>query len=164
MELILIFLLLFAPHIFGQGLLSVLATHEELSKLNSHLNTSKTLSFLLSTADNFTFLAPSDSAFELLDSQSTAPLTEDEIDSLVLYHFLKGGFPTLSISLEPQFAISHLINTKGTNVTGGQVVEVVSDPSGNPTFLSGNKTTTTIFKAVGSPLRSMLMVSYEGPH
>lgn len=51
-------LLIFAPHIFGQSLLSVLATHEELSTLNSHLITSKNLSFLLSTADNFTFLAP----------------------------------------------------------------------------------------------------------
>lgn len=140
-------LLLLATQTFGQNILSVLATHKELTTLNSHLNGSIGLSDLLSTANNFTFLAPSNIAFEAWLGQSPS-LSDDEIESTLMYHFLQGGFPTLEFSPQPQFAITHLDNGTFANVTGGQVVEVVSDSLGTPQFLSGNRTVTTISQPV----------------
>jgi uncharacterized surface protein with fasciclin (FAS1) repeats len=140
-------LLLLATETFGQNILSVLATHKELSTLNFYLNASTTLSDLLSTANNSTFLAPSNTAFDAWLGQSSS-LSDDEIELTLMYHFLKGGFPTLDFSRQPQFAVTHLDNGTYANVTGGQVVEVVSDSLGTPQFLSGNKTATTISQPV----------------
>lgn len=138
-------LLLLATQVSGQNIFSVLATHEELSTLNFHLNASTTLSKLLSTANNFTFLAPSNTAFDAWFGQGGLP--SDEIEATLMYHFLNGGFPTLDFSQQPQFAVTHLDNNTYANVTGGQVVEVVADLLGAPQFLSGNRTATTISQA-----------------
>lgn len=133
--------------VLAQNILSVLSTHDELSTLNFHLNASKNLSSLLSSANNFTFLAPSNAAFDAQFGQSTGNVSEEDIEAILAYHFLKGGFPTLSFSSQPNFAHTHLENGNLANVTGGQVVEMVTDSSGLPQFVSGNKTATTIAQA-----------------
>lgn len=56
--------LVFLPPAFGQTVLSVSKRHPERSTLNYRINQSSTFLNLLSSAENFTFLAPSNSAFD----------------------------------------------------------------------------------------------------
>ena len=136
------FLLLLVTITFGAPLIDVLQRIENLSLLNSHIANSTTLTNLLSKADNFTLLAPSNAAFSKWLGQGG--VTEDEIEETLLYHLLHGGFPTIGITASPQFASSNLPNGNAANVTGGQVVEAVADSNGAPQFLSANKTSSAI--------------------
>jgi uncharacterized surface protein with fasciclin (FAS1) repeats len=105
-------LLIFASHALGQALLSVLETHLELSTLNYYINASTKLSGLLLSANNFTLLAPSNTAFEeWLSSQDNRSLRRDVIDATLTYHLLHGSFPTASFSDEPQFVTTALENS-----------------------------------------------------
>ena len=145
------FLLIFASNALGQALLSVLQTHLELSTFNYYVNASTNLTNLLSTANNFTLLAPSNTAFEnWFSSQGNPSLSDDVIESTLMYHLLHGGFPTTSILDEPQFVASHLTNATYSNVTDGQRVELVTGSGGQPQFISDNKTVTTIVSPVST--------------
>jgi len=137
-------LLLLVTIASGAPLIEVLQQVENLSLLNSHIANSTTLTNLLTRADNFTFLAPSNAAFNKWLGQEGSLLTEPEIEETLMYHILRGGFPTVRITATPQFAASNLPNGNLANVTGGQVVEAVADANGTPQFLSANKTITTI--------------------
>ncbi len=130
--------------VFGLAVLSVLKTHPELSTLNYHINQSSTFSNLLSSAENFTFLAPSNSAFDdWFSSSGTTDTTPDIIEAFLTYHLLNGGFPTISFQQEPQFVHTTLTDSSYANVTGGQVVEIMSN-NGQAQVVSGNKTVTNI--------------------
>jgi uncharacterized surface protein with fasciclin (FAS1) repeats len=151
MELKFFFLLIFASNTLGQAVLSVLQTHLELSTFNYYVNASSNLTNLLSTANNFTLLAPSNTAFEQwFSSQGNPSLSNDVIEATLMYHLLHGGFPTTSFSNDPQFVPSHLTNATYSNVTGGQRVELVNGPAGRPQFLSNNKTATNIQSPVSN--------------
>jgi uncharacterized surface protein with fasciclin (FAS1) repeats len=148
MELLFFCFWIFVSQVQSQALLSVLQEHFELSTFNHYVNASSKLTNLLSSADNVTLLAPSNTAFETwLASQSPA-LTNDQIEAFLTYHLIHGVFPTVSFSSQPQFAGSFLTNTSYANVTDGQRVEFVSGNGGDPQIVSGNKSVTGIGTAV----------------
>ena len=150
MELQLFCFLIFVSHVQSQAVLSVLDTHVELSSFNRYVNASANLTSLLSTANNFTLLAPSNTAFDAFLSSQSASVSDDEIEAILTYHLLHGGFPTLSFSDQPQFVASHLTNTSYANVTGGQRLELVSGSNGSPQIVSGNKSVSSITTTVRS--------------
>lgn len=152
MELFFICFLVCVSQVQSQALLSVLQDHSELSTFNHYVNASRTLSKLLSSADNVTLLAPSNSAFDTwLTAQSPAP-TNDEIEALIEYHLIHGGFPTVSFSQQPQFVGSFLTNNSYTNVTSGQRLELVTGTAGDLEIVSGNKSVSGITTPVNAPL------------
>ncbi|KAH8593672.1 FAS1 domain-containing protein [Bisporella sp. PMI_857] len=146
MDIVFFLILLLVRHVWCIPLLDLLDRIEELSTLNFHINASTRLTTLLSTADNFTFLAPSNSAFDEWLGSSGADLTEADIEETLTYHLLRGGFPTLETSSTPKFASSNLRNGQSANVTGGQVVEAVS-LNNTPVFISGFSTVSNIISA-----------------
>jgi hypothetical protein len=122
----------------GQTVLSVLSVQTDLSMLNSFIDSSPTLSRLLSTANNFTFLAPSNTAINAwLAAPGTTSLQTDQIEALISYHLLHGTFPVASFPQIPLFPNSNLNNLTFENITGGQAVEFAQGPAG-PQILSGN--------------------------
>lgn len=141
----------FVSQVAGQSLMHVLSTTSQLSTLFRYVNASSSLTDLFNSANNFTLLAPSNSAFsDLLKGQNETSISSAEIDALVRYHVLKGNFPTQAWSAVPQFATTYLDNSTYTNVTTGQVVELVLDDNNNPQIQSWNKTTTSITTKVRS--------------
>lgn len=75
-------------------------------------------------------LAPNDAAFDLFFSTSDVARnynSTDSIEALLSYHFLKGVHSYNSFITGPQFIATLLANTSYTNVSGGQVVEVISN-------------------------------------
>jgi hypothetical protein len=139
---------LLASSAVGQTILSVLSIQTDLSMLNSFIDSSPTISRLLSTANNFTFLAPSNTAINAwLAAPGTTSLQTDQIEALISYHLLHGTFPVASFSQIPQFPNSNLNNLTFENITGDQAVELLQSPSG-PQILSGNTTVSTISRAV----------------
>lgn len=100
--------------------------------LFSFVNGSSTLTQLLRTANNFTFLAPTNTAVEqwLLDQGSTTP-SQDEIDATFSYHLLHGTFSTAQFpNGSPQFVSSNLTSRNFSNVIGGQSVGLLSNRAG----------------------------------
>lgn len=150
MDLIFFCFLIFVSQVRSQALLSVLQEHSELSTFNHYVNTSTSLTSLLSTADNVTLLAPSNTAFEEWLSNQSPALSDDQIEASLMYHLIHGVFPAVSFSKRPQFAGSFLTNTSYANVTGGQRVELASGSNGNPQIVSGNQSvsgiTTTVLR------------------
>lgn len=141
-------LLLAAPAALGQTILSVLAIQSDLSMLNSFIDSSPEISRLLSTANNFTFLAPSNAAINTwLAAPGTNSLSTDDIEALITYHLLHGTFPVASFSQVPQFPNSNLNNNTFENVTNGQAVELLQTPNG-PAIISGSGTMSTIARSV----------------
>ncbi|KAE8441548.1 hypothetical protein EG329_004856 [Mollisiaceae sp. DMI_Dod_QoI] len=139
----LLYFLMF-EQVLGQALLSILqSTPATLSTLNSFINSSTTLKSLLSTANNFTFLAPNNDAFKnWLAEQGSTP-SQDIIDATITYHLLNGGFPTVLFSSTPRIVPSNLKDPKFANVTTGQAVELLSAGKASE-FISGSKTVSTI--------------------
>lgn len=134
----------------ARSLLEVLQTTPDLSSIYSHINASSNLTKYLADANNFTFLAPSNSAIDRFVSSNSKNLSNDLLEATVQYSLLRGGFPSLSFSNTSQFAASNLVNTTYANVTGGQAVELVLATNGTAQVVSGNKTigaaTSTVIK------------------
>jgi hypothetical protein len=128
-------------------LLGVLQTYPELSTLYSYVNgnnnASTNATSLLSNANNFTFLAPSNTAIKNLLASNADALTPDLVNALLQYSLLNGGYPSLSFTNESQFVASNLNNASYANVTGGQAVELVLGADGEPNIVSGNKSIST---------------------
>lgn len=142
-------LLLLATHSFA-SLLSLIASVDSLSTLNFHINASTTLTNLLSTGNNFTFVAPSNQAFDaFFAEQSPTTPSEADVEALLTYHILVGGWPSAMFLKDfPRFVPTQLNDPSLANVTGGQVVGLFQDASGKPMFISGNKTSTVIAQQV----------------
>ncbi|CZR61808.1 uncharacterized protein PAC_11705 [Phialocephala subalpina] len=116
-----------------------------LSTLTSYINASAKLTELVTTANNFTFLAPTNAAFQEWFS-STGNQTFGDIEATLQYHLLNGSYSTVNFNEQPQFISTALNNATYTNVTiapPGQRVELISSASG-PEILSSNKTVSTI--------------------
>lgn len=133
----------------AQDLTTLLANQTELSNLTTYLGLFPDLVGTLSSLQNITLLAPNNAAFgRLLNSSAGAAITNNEtslIEALFTYHVLNGSYSNFS---EISFVPTLLQSPQYTNVTGGQVVQVV--PGDNSTaFFSGllNNASTT-----GSPL------------
>jgi len=157
MELVFFFLFIFSSDVLGQAILSVLQTYPQLSEFNSYVNASTNITNLLSSANNFTLLAPSNNAFEDWFSSQTSTPSQDVVEATLLYHLLHGGFPTTSFSNETQFVPSYLTNATYSNVTGGQRVELATGSGGQPELLSNNMTVTTIDTHVSTTRASQIM-------
>ena len=132
-----------ASHGSAITLLEVLAQYPQLSSLNTLIKNSTNATALLTGSNNFTFLAPSNDAIATFNTQNPGVLNGSSLLANVQYGLLKGGYPSLSFTSTPQFAVSNLTNTTYANVTGGQAVELVRSSDGTPQILSGNKTIST---------------------
>jgi hypothetical protein len=158
MELFLFCVLSLITHVLGQqSLMQVLSSNLDLVTLYHYVNASASLTNLFSSLNGVTLLAPSNAAFSnLLESRSGEALSDAELQELLQYHILDGNFTTKSWSSKPQFVPTFLKDPKYTNVTGGQVVELITDGHGNPQILSWNKTVSTILTPVTSCIPKIL--------
>jgi hypothetical protein len=114
-------LLTLVSHGFAITLLEVIATYPQLSTLNTYVNVTSNVTSLLTSANNFTFLAASNTAISSFISDNPNVLTNDLLQATLQYSLLKGGYPTLSFSNVSQFVPTNLVNASYANVTGGQV-------------------------------------------
>ncbi|TVY35773.1 Fasciclin-like arabinogalactan protein, partial [Lachnellula occidentalis] len=124
-------------------LLQVIQSYPDLSLLSTYISNSSSISSLLSSANNFTFLAPSNRAIDSFLTDNPNVLTEGLLEATIQYSLLRGGYPKLSFSDTPLFVASNLVNATYSNVTDGQAVELVLDGGGDPQAVSGNKSVST---------------------
>jgi uncharacterized surface protein with fasciclin (FAS1) repeats len=130
----------------GQTLLiSTLQEYSQLSTLNNYINGSTKLQHLFSSANNFTFLAPTNAAFYtwFLNAGGQA---QDVVEATLEYHLLNGSFPAASFGDVPQFAPTNLNNRSYENVTlspGSQRIELATI-NGTQSVISSNRTISTI--------------------
>ncbi len=143
-------LAILASHGRATTLLQVLQTYPQLSALNALVNSSANATVLLANSDNFTFLAPSNTAITNFNSQSPGLLNNTLLLPTIQYGLLKGVYPSLSITDTPQFIQSNLSGPAYANVTGGQVVELVQASDGTPEYISGNRSVSKNAAAVST--------------
>lgn len=137
-----------------------------LSTLTGYINASAKLTELVTSANNFTFLAPTNAAFQEWFS-STGNQTFGDVEATLQYHLLNGSYSTVSFTEQPQFISTALNNATYTNVTiapPGQRVELLSGANG-PEILSSNRTVSTIgqsvcFKKTPSFQRKLIRAEY----
>jgi uncharacterized surface protein with fasciclin (FAS1) repeats len=148
--------------VLPSSLIDTIHSTSQLSTLYSYVNQSTKLFNLFNESEGFTFLAPTNTAFSTWLSNQTTKPTLDVVEATLEYHLLNGSFPTISFSNTSQFAPTYLQNVSYSNVTippGGQRVELVTGSSGQPEFLSDNKTVTDIAAKVCSSESSSGVIS-----
>ncbi|CZR62605.1 uncharacterized protein PAC_12502 [Phialocephala subalpina] len=136
----------------AQSLLNLSSAFPALVKLTILVNESPLLTTLLGTANNCTFLAPSDDA---LTAWLQTNRSQAWIDANISYHLLPGNNPTISLENTTHFLSSFLTNSSFSNVTGGQRVEGVGTQ--NTIFHSANKTASAV--TLGDYLSETALVS-----
>lgn len=162
--LVLAILLTLSP-VHAVSLLQVLQNYSELSSLYSYVNASSRATSFLTAANNFTFLAPSNTAIAKYIFHNPQVLTEDLLDATFQYSLLEGKYPSLSISELPQIVHSSLDNVTYSNVTGGQSLQLARNSDGTLEILSGNKTTSKSTTEVSkTPLRANSTNIHSGHH
>ena len=131
------------------NLTAALMSSPDLTNLTTYVSLFPDLLTQLSMATDVTILAPSNEAFAafLKSSAGAAFATNDTaaIKAVLMYHVLNGTHPAASIMSTPAFVPTMLTNTVYANVTGGQVVEAVTQGT-NVEIYSGllmNSTVTT---------------------
>ena len=130
------------------NLTSVLASQPSLSNLTSFVSMFPQLLSTLSTATNVTILAPSNEAFAaILNSSIIAQNNSAAIQALLMYHVLNGTYPASAVKSTPAFIPTLLNNPMYANVTGGQVVEAVTQGT-SVEFYSGLLQNSTVTTAV----------------
>jgi uncharacterized surface protein with fasciclin (FAS1) repeats len=145
------------------GLLGLISSQSDLSTLGTLLGQVPDFAQSLSNATNVTILAPINSAFEELLSQTQGQnLSSDIIEALLAYHILNGTYLSDNVTETPTF-VSTLLNQSFTiddeavtNVTTGQNVGLFlnSNEGGNSSVvvLSGDLSTSNVTEAVCFPL------------
>ncbi|KAH7394817.1 hypothetical protein BKA66DRAFT_455884 [Pyrenochaeta sp. MPI-SDFR-AT-0127] len=137
------FWLLLSTSALAQRIPEILSTRPELSSLSNYISSFPSLEEQFSTADNFTFLAPTNDAFtKWLATNRTA----DYMEATFMYHLLRGVHTTVSINETPQFISSFLTNASFSNVTNGQRVGAFRNE--HVLFESALKTTSTVVTGV----------------
>jgi hypothetical protein len=124
---------------------TLLSSYPQLSQLHAAVTNSSTLSALFNQADNFTLLAPTDSAILTWLSSST-PDVSQPLEAVLSYHMLSGRHATASIANASLAIPSALTNELYANVTSGQ--RVVTSNNGVVEFESGAKATSKIITGV----------------
>ena len=149
MQLTLTVLSALAATVAGQSLTQALNSSTDLSQLTSLISQYPALVQTLSNATNITILAPSNQAIAaLLNSTSPALLSNaDAVQAILSYHVLKGSYPSSSIKSTPAFVPTLLNNTQYSNITGGQVVEAITQGSSVEIY-SGLLSKSNVTKAV----------------
>jgi uncharacterized surface protein with fasciclin (FAS1) repeats len=140
------------------GLLGLISSQSDLSTLGTLLGQVPDFAQSLSNATNVTILAPINSAFEELLSQTQGQnLSSDIIEALLAYHILNGTYLSDNVTETPTF-VSTLLNQSFTiddeavtNVTTGQNVGLFlnSNEGGNSSVvvLSGDLSTSNVTEA-----------------
>ncbi|OAP62368.1 hypothetical protein AYL99_04571 [Fonsecaea erecta] len=121
----------------AQDLTTILTNTPALSNLLSYLELFPSLTTTLGSLQNITILAPNNNAFaRLLNSSAGAALVQNDtsaIQALLTYHVLNGTYTDFS---DKQFIPTLLEPSQFTNVTGGQVIEAISNKD-QVAFVSG---------------------------
>ncbi|KAH6630202.1 methyltransferase TYW3-domain-containing protein [Chaetomium sp. MPI-SDFR-AT-0129] len=136
-----------AASVSAQSLTSILeANNATLSTLTNLLTLVPDVVQALSTAQNVTVLAPSDTAFAnlLARNPKSAELMKNPraLAGVLQYHVLVGKFLSSDFSATPKFP-STLLGAPFANVTGGQRVGLVT-ADGAATILAGFKQAATV--------------------
>lgn len=148
-----------------EPILNILSTHPQLSGLSTLVNSLPLLVQQFNSADNFTFLAPTNNA---ISSWLATNRSSDYIQATLQYHLLNGTFPSASITSMPKFIPTALTNHSYCNVTGGQRVKASNN--GHLLFGSALQTTSNALSTVGvtassEALRSFQKLTFvEGPN
>jgi hypothetical protein len=137
---------------------NVLRNTPELSIFNSYVNASSDISNLLSSANGFTLLAPSNDAISTFIGNNPNLSMEELILPTIEYSLLQGVFPSLSFTNESRFVQSHLTNATFANITGGQAIELILSSGGTPQVVTGNKTV-SIFNSAVSQIHQNIQAS-----
>lgn len=125
-------------------ILDTIANNPSLTTLQSYVTQLSALSAQLGQADNYTFFAPTDTAFQKwLASANPAP-TLDDIEATLLYCLVHGIYPVATFTSSPQFVPSFQVNTTFTNVTTGQVLDIALRNNSTPQITSGLRTNSSI--------------------
>ena len=138
------------------NLTATLMSNADLTNLTSYVSLFPSLLSQLSMATNITILAPSNEAFAaFLNSSAGMAISSlndtTAIEAILSYHVLNGTYPASSIMSTPAFIPTMLNNPAYSNVTGGQVVEAVTQGT-SVEFFSGllaNSTVTTAVRRLG---------------
>jgi len=125
---------------------ALLSGYSQLSNLSALVNSLPQLVQQFNSADNFTFLAPTNNA---ISSWLAANRSQDYIQAALQYHLLNGTYSSGSIPSKPIFIPSALTNTSYSNVTGGQRVKAVNN--GSLVFGSALNTTSNVISKVRKP-------------
>jgi hypothetical protein len=129
------------------SLLEVLVAEPDLSTLFSRVNSSAVLAPLLGAADDYTFFAPSNNAIDAFLQTQLNATSEAAFQALIQYSLVKKAFTEVTFTETPQFAKSNLVDAQYSNVTDGQVVELVLR-DGQAQVVSGNQTGIPLLKPV----------------
>lgn len=143
----------------GQGLprdtiLNALSSSPQLSDLSHLVNSLPFVVQQFNSADNFTFLAPTNDA---VSSWLATNRSSDDIQATLQYHLLNGTFPSVSIPSTPIFIPTALTNQSYCNVTGGQRVKAWNNGHllfGSALQTTSNAITTVIITTSLQALRS----------
>lgn len=146
-----LFLLASMPSVIAaQNLTQLLANTTQLSSLNSLLSSYPDIVNSLSSVTNVTVLAPSNDAISNLSSNgalSALMSNNNSIGDLLMYHILQGEYRAADITDTPAFIPTYLNDTAATNVTGGQVVEAITQDN-KTYFFSGLLANSSVTQAV----------------
>jgi hypothetical protein len=121
----------------------ILLAHTQLSNLSNLVKSFPALDQQFNSADDFTFLAPTNDAISLWLATNRS---RDYIQAVLQYHLLNGTYTSASVPSKPVFIPSTLTNTSYCNVTGGQRVKASNN--GHLTFGSALNTTSNVLSAV----------------
>jgi uncharacterized surface protein with fasciclin (FAS1) repeats len=117
-----------AAVVAAQDLSSTLSMYPSLSNLTTYLKLYPEILSNLNSLSNFTLLAPSNMAFQqALNSSTGAAFTSNDqntISALLSYHVVNGSYDNFSTI--PEFCPTALLPGNYANVSGGQVVEIIS--------------------------------------
>lgn len=116
----------------AQSLTDALKGNADLSQLTALVAADPALLAALGAATNITILAPNNNALSALTNSSAGQAfaaRPGAIGALLTYHVLNGTYYSAGLP-EKAFVPSLLTNSSWTNVTGGQVVEVLKSGSG----------------------------------
>lgn len=132
------------------SLVDAIGEYDNLSVLGELLSNHTEILDMLSDLSNITVLAPENEALEGLledwDHSDVGLLT-----AILSYHVLNGTYFSDNVTDTPAFIPTLLSNETYTNVTDGQVVEVVSSGE-NVTFYSALRQESNVTEAVSFPI------------
>ena len=138
------------------NLTATLMSNPDLSNLTTYVSLFPNLISQLSMASNITILAPSNAAFAAFMNSSAGMAIQAKdmtaIQSILSYHVLNGSYPASSFMSTPAFIPTMLSNPSYSNVTGGQVVEAITQGSAVEIY-SGLLANSTVTTPVGTLIR-----------
>jgi len=137
-------LCLLLRNVLADALLDTIKGIPELSTLHGLVTRNSNLTSLYSDKKDYTLLAPSNNA---LTAWLDASIPSSLVEATLRYHLLKQSITTDQFSEQSIFTSTYLENRNYTNITSGQVVELVAR-NGKELVLSANHTESVIISRV----------------